>query len=130
VKSWCWPRHLVQIAVGRRDDAHIGCPRAGFANSVEDSVAWPRSDRRLQHAQELCLHHRIALPHLIQEQRASVGFLEGTLAIGVGAGELESLLIGLDQLPQEHEAETLRSLFRVDARLGDLVQIMGEAGPG
>jgi hypothetical protein len=36
----------------------------------------------------------------------------------------------LTRLPQEDEAEMLRSLFRIDARLAELVQIMGEAGPG
>ena len=81
-----------QVAVGRRDDAHVDLHRV---------VAAERLDRPLlQHAQQLGLRRQRQLRDLVQEQRAAVRGLEAALAAVGGAGERAALVpeqLRLDQ---------------------------------
>ena len=59
---------LLQIAVGRRDEAHVDADRLDAADALELAL--------LQHAQELHLHLDRDLADLVEEERAAVGELE------------------------------------------------------
>ena len=63
--------HLLQIAVGRGDDAHVDLGRVRVADALELAL--------LQHAQQLHLHPGAHRPDLVHEQRALVRLLEAAL---------------------------------------------------
>src|SRR4029079_10537470 len=68
-----------QIAIRRRDDAHVHAHGLGAADGLELLL--------LQHAQELHLRIRRKLAHLVEEERAAVGELEASGASVARAGE-------------------------------------------
>ncbi len=59
---------LLEVAVGRRDEAHVDADRLDAADALELAL--------LQRAQELDLHLDGDLANLVEEQRAAVGELE------------------------------------------------------
>ena len=59
---------VFEIAVGRRDDAHVDLDGLGRADAADLAL--------LQHAQELHLHLRADLADLVEEQRPALGLLE------------------------------------------------------
>jgi len=82
----------VQVAVGGRDDAHVGPDRAIAPHPLELAL--------LQHAQQRHLGLRRELPHLVQEQGPAGGQLEAALAACHGPGEGAPLVaeqLGRDQ---------------------------------
>ena len=67
---------LFQIAVGRRNQAHVDLDRLVAADAEHFPV--------LQHAQQLRLQGQRHVADLVEEQRAAVGVLETALAHLVG----------------------------------------------
>ena len=74
---------LLQVAVGRRDDADVQVARLGFANAADFVV--------LQKAQEFHLGGGRELADFVQEQRTAVRGLEQALLVARGTG-VRSLL--------------------------------------
>ena len=66
-----------EIAVGRRDDAHVDLARARLADATDLA--------RLDGAQELRLQLEGQLANLVEEDGAPVGRLEGADALAVRA---------------------------------------------
>ena len=64
--------HLPQVAVGRRDDAHVDLLRALRAERLELAL--------LEHAQQLGLERRAHRADLVEEDRAAVGEREPAAA--------------------------------------------------
>ena len=64
--------HLLEVAVGRRDDADVDVDRLVAADALELAL--------LQEAQQLHLDGRRDLADLVEEQRAAVGLLEAAVA--------------------------------------------------
>jgi hypothetical protein len=93
---------VAQVAVGRRDHAHIDAPGHRAADALELAL--------LQHAQQLGLQGRRDLADLVEQQRAAVGQLEAALAHPVGAGE-RALLVA-EQLALEQGRRTGRRSSR------------------
>jgi len=82
----------VRIAVGRRDDAHVG-PHLAVTADAHDAPG-------LEHAQQAHLHLRRHLGDLVEEQRTAGRALEAPCMLTVGAGEAALLVaeqLGLDQ---------------------------------
>ena len=71
--------HLREVAVGRRDDAHVDADRLVAADALELAL--------LQHAQQLDLGLERQLADLVEEQRAAVRQLEAALVLADRAGE-------------------------------------------
>jgi hypothetical protein len=71
--------HRAQVAVGRRDDAHVYLDGARAADAANLAL--------LQRAQKLRLHRHVQLAYLVEEERPAVGYLEEPLLLGVRAGE-------------------------------------------
>src|SRR6185312_14535497 len=92
-----------EIAVGGDEDAHVDLDGALGADAAQLAL--------LQDAQELDLHRRWHLAHLVEEQGAAVGDLEEAAALGVGAGE------GAAHVAEERGLE--QRLGDGGARLGD-----------
>src|SRR4051812_33551077 len=70
---------LFQIAVRRRDDAHVALLRDVAADLLVNAF--------LQHAQQLDLHRQAHVTDLVEEQRAALGELEAAFARRDGTGE-------------------------------------------
>ena len=68
-----------QVAVGGRDQPHVGPDRFAAADALEGLV--------LQHAQQLGLHRQRHVADLVEEQRAAAALLELADPAAVGAGE-------------------------------------------
>ncbi len=68
-------------------------------------------------------------PTIPPSARALAQALEHLRGIREQAADLEALLTCLDHLPEAVEADAMRTLFRIDAGLGELVQALIEAGP-
>jgi len=64
---------LAQVAVGRRDHAHVYAARPIGSQALDLAV--------LQRAEQLGLDGQRQLPHLVKEQRATVGGLEAPRAL-------------------------------------------------
>ena len=75
---------LRQIAVGRRQDAHVDLLRSRRAERAQLAL--------LQHAQELGLQLRRQVADLVEEDGAAVGLDELALAIGARVGEGAALV--------------------------------------
>jgi len=71
--------HRVEVAVRRRDDAHVDAA-ALRATHAADLVV-------LQHAQELDLKSEWDLADLVEEKRAARGRFEEAAVVAVGTGE-------------------------------------------
>src|SRR5438093_2505925 len=72
-------RRLREVAVARRDHAHVDLPLAVAAHRPHLAV--------LQHAQELRLDGGARLAHLVEEERPPVGLLEEAAPRPLGPGE-------------------------------------------
>ena len=70
---------LLEVAVGRRDDADVDLDRLAAADALELAL--------LQHAQQLDLHLQRQVADLVEEQRAAVGQLEAPEPARHRAGE-------------------------------------------
>ena len=70
---------LLQIPVGGRHDAHVHGDGGGAADAADLPF--------LEHAQELGLHLRGQLAHVVEEQGAAIGLLEPALVAAAGVGE-------------------------------------------
>ena len=84
--------HLLQIAVGGGNDAHVDLGRVRVADALELAL--------LQHAQQLHLHARAHRPDFVEEQRALVRLLEPSLPRADGAGKRAAHVaeqLGLEQ---------------------------------
>jgi hypothetical protein len=66
--------HLLELAVGGRDDAHVHLHRVVVAQAADLAL--------LDGAQQLGLERRRGLGDLVEEERAAVGLLEQALARG------------------------------------------------
>jgi hypothetical protein len=87
------------IAVGRRDQAHVGLLDLGRAD--------PHEGAGLEHAQQLHLQVERHLGDLVEEQRAAVGALEEAQVLPVGAGEAALLVaedLAFDQVRRDRAA--------------------------
>ena len=71
--------HPAEVAVRGHQHANVDLERALAAHATKLAG--------LQHAQQLHLHRRRHLAHLVEEQGAARGHLEQAAALGVGAGE-------------------------------------------
>src|SRR5882757_6408546 len=71
--------HLAEIAVGRRNPAHVDLDRPRTPEPLEFLL--------LQHAKEFRLHLERELPDLVEKQRSTVGQLEAANLLRDGAGE-------------------------------------------
>ena len=71
--------HLVQITIRRRDDAHLDRARMGIAHRHDHTL--------LQHPQQRTLHRQGQRRDLIEKQRSTVGRLEVTDLVAIGARE-------------------------------------------
>jgi hypothetical protein len=92
--------HLAeQDLVGRSDEAHIHVQRLDRA----DTAHAPGVEQR----QDLGLHHRVELAHLVQEEGAAIGRLHQALLAPDGAGEGALLVaeeFGLQQRSRDRGA--------------------------
>ena len=70
---------LLEVAVGRGDDAHVDLDRLLAADALELAL--------LEHAQDLDLHVLVDLADLVEEEGALVGELEAAALAGLGPGE-------------------------------------------
>src|SRR6185503_21323610 len=89
----------IQIAMRRRDDAHVDGESLLAADALDGSL--------LQHAQQLLLEVHVHVPYLVQENRAAVGLLETADATGLGVGEgagLVSKQLSLQQAGRDGRA--------------------------
>ncbi len=85
-------RALQQIAIGRRDDAHVDLHRLAAADRLDLAL--------LQRAQQLHLRRQRQLADLVEKQRAAAGFDElADVALG-RAGERALLVTEQDRLDQ------------------------------
>ena len=91
---------LLEVAVGRRDHAHVDVDGLGAADALELAL--------LQHAQELDLHLQRQVAALVEEQRAAVGQLEAPGAPRHRAGE--GALLVAEQLALEHARRQRRAV--------------------
>src|SRR3546814_18011742 len=71
--------HLAQVAMSRRDDAHVGADRRAAANGGVLAL--------LQHPQQAGLRLQRHVADLVEEQRAAGGLLEAARGTPGGAGE-------------------------------------------
>ncbi len=67
----------LEVAVRRRDDAHVDALRCDVADAPDLAL--------LERAQELRLELERELADLVEEDRAAVGRLEGAFAVAIGA---------------------------------------------
>src|SRR6059058_3372760 len=96
---------LPEVAVARRDHAHVDLPPAVAAHRPHLAV--------LQHAQELRLDGGARLAHLVQEERPPVGLFEEAAPRPFGAGE------GAAQVAEE---------LALEEPLGERGAVLGEEG--
>ncbi len=90
---------LARIAVGGRDDAHVGLDRAAGADAHQRPG--------LEHAQQAHLELERHLRDLVEEERAAVGLLEVALVLAIGAGVAAALVaehLVLDQVRRDRAA--------------------------
>jgi hypothetical protein len=83
---------VLQVAVGRGDDAHVHRHRPVAAERPELAL--------LQHAQQLDLEGRAGFADFVEEQRAAIGLLEQADAVVDRAGEGAALVaeqLGFEQ---------------------------------
>ena len=96
-----------QVAVGRRDDPHVGDARGAV-----------RADRLdfsgLEEAEQERLHAQAHLADLVEEQRAAVRLLELAGLVAIRAGEA---------------AFDVSEQFRFEQRLGQAGAVQGDEGP-
>ncbi len=91
--------HLLEVAVGGGDDAHVDVDLLVAAELGELGV--------LQHVQQLGLERRLHLADLVEEDRAEVGLLELADSGGGGAGERALLVteqLALEQFRRQRRA--------------------------
>ena len=93
---------LLEILVGRRNQAHVGLDRLGAADALELAL--------LQHAQQLDLRREVDVADLIEKQRAALREFEAPFLARLGAGERPLLVaeeFRLDQAVGQRRAADL-----------------------
>ncbi len=109
---------ILQVLVGRGDDAHVHSDRRLAADAIELALG--------QYPQQTGLQRRRHIPDLIQEQRAAIRLLEATAAQAVRAGE--GALLVTEELRLQQFAGNGRGVERDEGLAGTRGMLVQGAG--